>query len=1024
MIPISLSIEGLYSYKEAQTIDFTSLTSSGLFGIFGAVGSGKSSILEAMMFVLYDKSDRLNYSGDNRYYNMLNLQRDELMLDFTFYSGGNNLEKYRFRFLARRNKKDYEKVEVKERTFYHWADNNWQPLDHINDATPILGMSYQNFMQTIIIPQGKFREFVDHSAGERTKMLKELFHLNKFDLSQKTNTLLKKNDLNISKLNGRLQELGEVDPAEIALKEEELKEIKVALYAADLQCKASKAEEEKLKLLKSLFAQIGILEEKKVLLENQGAEFSEKERQLYDYEKAFTYLKEKINVRETSLFELEKRKKNQTFLRNKLGVNQKALDEAGRAYLAAKEAYDNRDQIKQKCNDLETIIGLKEVQGKSEKLKNAIEFEKQQKEDAALLFQQLKETLNQTEHQLIEIEAGIPDAAHLQQAYHWYIRQQDLQMALEKHQTLQKKHGEKLLQLEREKTKLSLTNDGFQNYEDILSGIKMEEDKATLIKSSINQEIQALEVQQKLAGLISNVKEGEPCPVCGSLHHPATKEAHSVDDILVQKQAEFRDLEKRQNKLSQLQTKVQQLSLEYKSQQNLLQEKESEVKEAEEKLSEHQQTFNWEMYKNTSLEQLDQIRNNAKLKQEQAESTKEKIRQLKAAKNEKEEVLEKLSISLTKAENEICATEATRETLINQLKQLPFEKFKKFGLNQLQESLEKGLNQLAETTSNHEAATQNLQQLKQDDQKLDGQLQSEGQNIDQLSQKIKSLDDDIQRLLQDKGFTNLGQVKQILASAINLEQERKALEQYHRELHSTRTALENHYKEADGLKYDVRKHQELVSELEKFDQLIEELRKQAALQNKEIEDLKKRLETKNECEKVLENLKQREVNLKELRRLFMGNGFVRYVSSIYLQDLCKAANQRFFKLTKNNLSLELNQEEEFVVRDYLNNGKTRLLKTLSGGQTFQAALCLALALAENVKSINKADQSFFFLDEGFGALDKESLRVVFETLKTLRKENRIVGIISHVEELQQEIDVYLHVTNDKDKGSMVSYSWK
>jgi len=129
------------------------------------------------------------------------------------------------------------------------------------------------------------------------------------------------------------------------------------------------------------------------------------------------------------------------------------------------------------------------------------------------------------------------------------------------------------------------------------------------------------------------------------------------------------------------------------------------------------------------------------------------------------------------------------------------------------------------------------------------------------------------------------------------------------------------------------------------------------------------------------------------------------------------------KLTKNNLSLEIDSENTFWVRDHLNGGKKRLLKTLSGGQTFQASLCLALALAEKVKSLNRADQSFFFLDEGFGSLDKASLRVVFETLKSLRHENRVVGIISHVEELQQEIGVYAEVELDGEKGSVVRYSY-
>jgi exonuclease SbcC len=170
-------------------------------------------------------------------------------------------------------------------------------------------------------------------------------------------------------------------------------------------------------------------------------------------------------------------------------------------------------------------------------------------------------------------------------------------------------------------------------------------------------------------------------------------------------------------------------------------------------------------------------------------------------------------------------------------------------------------------------------------------------------------------------------------------------------------------------------------------------------------------------------LDQRENHLKELDKLFKGSGFVKYVSSIYLKELCHTANKRFMSLTKNRLSLEIDDSNTFFVRDYLNGGKLRLLKTLSGGQTFQASLCLALALAEKVKSLNQADQSFFFLDEGFGALDKDSLRVVFETLKSLRHENRIVGIISHVEELQQEVGVYAKVHLDPELGSQVGYSF-
>src|SRR5690606_4759002 len=190
-----------------------------------------------------------------------------------------------------------------------------------------------------------------------------------------------------------------------------------------------------------------------------------------------------------------------------------------------------------------------------------------------------------------------------------------------------------------------------------------------------------------------------------------------------------------------------------------------------------------------------------------------------------------------------------------------------------------------------------------------------------------------------------------------------------------------------------------------------------------LEEISVKLQQKDMLNKDMSGVEKREMNLRELEKLFKGNGFVKFMSSIYLKELCLTANTRFMKLTKNSLSLEIDEDNNFWVRDYLNGGKKRLLKSLSGGQTFQASLCLALALAEKVKSLNRADQSFFFLDEGFGALDKPSLRTVFDALKTLRHENRVVGIISHVEELQQEIEVYAKVELDSERGSLVSYSF-
>src|SRR5690606_8582066 len=111
MIPIRLTLEGLYSYQHAQTIDFTSLIEAGLFGVFGKVGSGKSSILEAISFVLYGETERMNVR-DNRAYNMMNLKSSRLVIDFEFYNFQD--KKYRIYREFKRNSKRYEDVKRTE----------------------------------------------------------------------------------------------------------------------------------------------------------------------------------------------------------------------------------------------------------------------------------------------------------------------------------------------------------------------------------------------------------------------------------------------------------------------------------------------------------------------------------------------------------------------------------------------------------------------------------------------------------------------------------------------------------------------------------------------------------------------------------------------------------------------------------------------------------------------------------------------------------------------------------------------
>ena len=249
------------------------------------------------------------------------------------------------------------------------------------------------------------------------------------------------------------------------------------------------------------------------------------------------------------------------------------------------------------------------------------------------------------------------------------------------------------------------------------------------------------------------------------------------------------------------------------------------------------------------------------------------------------------------------------------------------------------------------------------------------------------------------------------------------IEEFKNSLLKIRSTFEQYQNEVGESEYDSEVHTQLINEIETINTQLGIMNKDHGRINELHKSLLKNIEIQLSLRNELKALETRSDNIKTMKSLFKASGFVNYISSVYLQNLCNTANSRFFQLTRQKLSLEISEDNNFKVRDFMNGGKERSVKTLSGGQTFQASLSLALALADNIQKITESDQNFFFLDEGFGSLDKESLNIVFDTLKSLRKENRIVGVISHVEEMQQEIEAHLHIVNHEEMGSIIHPGW-
>jgi exonuclease SbcC len=307
---------------------------------------------------------------------------------------------------------------------------------------------------------------------------------------------------------------------------------------------------------------------------------------------------------------------------------------------------------------------------------------------------------------------------------------------------------------------------------------------------------------------------------------------------------------------------------------------------------------------------------------------------------------------------------------------------------------------------------------------LTGVLQINSRELEEEQAAIDSLQKQLSEAVAKTSFRDLDEVREILSVTMELEAEKLKLATFNDQLLRSRSALEQLQKEIGDRIYDTEAHRRLLK-------TISELRdEESAKKQQQVEirlllkQLRESLQSRAKIIEALEKLKARGENIRTMKSLFKASGFVNYISTIYLQQLCNAANDRFFRLTRQKLSLEITPDNNFQVRDFMNEGKVRSVKTLSGGQTFQASLSLALALADNIQQITRSSQNFFFLDEGFGSLDRESLEIVFDTLKTLRRENRIVGVISHVEEMQQEIEAHLRIENDPERGSLIRRSWE
>lgn len=372
MKPLKLTVEGLKSVAESQTIDFEKLAENGLFGIFGKTGSGKSTVLDAIVLALYGE---VVQSVNNRDFVNLGCMQTRVELIFSV-SAGDKKGKYGIERVFKFNKARTDVTQSVARLWrieddgseYSEADNARELNDKIQNE--ILGLKKEEFLKCIALPQGEFSAFIKLTAGERVKVVGKLFDLERYGAD-----LQRKISRRAARLNGEqiekrtmLEGLKEYEPSLVEETGKLLKQAEEKLAVLlKTKCEKSKTAEGAKKY-------ISLREERdKLSVELQKISA---DRSIIDDNRAFIALFDEISLVSSDIKEAVKTRKQIADCEREISDCKQKLADLKKA----------KTEIEGKVNEVPEVEGkIAELNGKLERLKAVAEKESELKEKSKRL---------------------------------------------------------------------------------------------------------------------------------------------------------------------------------------------------------------------------------------------------------------------------------------------------------------------------------------------------------------------------------------------------------------------------------------------------------------------------------------------------------------------------------------------------------------------------------------------------------------------------------------------------------------
>lgn len=1009
MIPISLRFAAFGPYVEEQKVDFTNFLTSGLVLIHGETGSGKTVLLDAITFALYGQS-----SGGSRgdFVSMRCLAAPPTVKTFVEYIFEVRGKRYRFTRDLRVRKKRNGTIEYLPEQNVAFLDDQgvWIPFfenpklkDLEQKAQELIGLNREQFCQVMILPQGKFERLLVAKSEEKEAVLVTLFHAHHWQeianrLCARANEMRQKLDACKTEIKAVLEGFG---CTELEQLEELEKEAVEQLAAKTKECKElGETLELQRKLLNS---------------ESKLAELFQKrdalQKTMADYERRSDEMTKKANMAERAkraAAMMPHQERTETL--QTLCIQRTDARKAGES--ALKKAQETLDRTEQ---ERQTILSDEPKQ----KTQNAqltrltmlldsyrlLDSAKQDKEKAESIWQKAQSTAKETQERF-QKQTALRDSLvqERNRIFETYTAKLPALQTQMEQMTRAKTNAEKQqsLRIEMEKSERQCRE---------LDSMA-ERLQADLEQGKQKQErLQNQWLANAANALAQQLEEGEPCPVCGSVHHIVVRkqEEHMVTQTDLDNAA--RATEKAQQAFADCWQKKAKAAAECSALQN-------EITTLSEQISE-MPVYDAQQYdalvqtlKTTQKEdarreqltqQIQQAEQRLELLKKQAESSADKLADYSA---QKERTAARYQTFVEQRDAEI-PNSAALNTRIETLKKeiAAFEQAKKTA----QEQAEKAA--LAA-----ESAKTALKHLKEEETKAAEQFEKQKTERD--------------RLLLEYGLKHVQELKESALSEKQLNALEHELADFSAQKAAAAEQLAGLNDQLAGEQMpDVKQRQAQIEQLEKkkteTDAQWGALNQEAARRRKSVKELTKKKEKLDQQRIVYDRLS----GFGKLLRGDNGVSLRRYVLGIMLSSVTAQANRLLKNVHGGRYQLYRSSEGtgrarkiglDLEVLDG-NAGKRRSVSSLSGGEKFLVSLSLALGLSAVVQAQSGGIRmDVMFIDEGFGTLDPQSINDALEVLASVKGSRRLVGIISHVQALRESITTSIEVVKNRE-GSCLKF---